>query len=131
LKNFLKAFVVLVLLCIGGLVLVATVSAKQSKFECSGTFIRGGREENRNLFIKLDEYKWWVLWTKSKGDVWLEMPPDEVAYYPGIDDPGGAKLYFHMADSAMNVRGSFLKLSKYISVSIANGFFNGQCKPLD
>jgi hypothetical protein len=108
---------------------VVNYSAVESRFECAGVVKRDKTERPITVFIKLDEFRWWVgLWSNSHGSLWLEAPNEHVEYYSHLRRAGHA--YQIYADGSF--RGNFSKLSNVLAIDMRpKGFFDGRCRLID
>jgi hypothetical protein len=69
--KYLGASVMMALLLIA---FVANYSSAESGFECSGKLSSKEGSLPTTLYIKLEEYRWWVgLWSDSDGALRLEI----------------------------------------------------------
>lgn len=123
-----KLTLALLTILIGGFLVVANFSARETRFECGGETIENSQPAKTTLFIKVDEYRWWVrLWSESRGSIWLEAPNSWVEYYHHIRVVGD---HLHIYKDPTSFSGSFSKLSLSLSIALPTGTFTGTCKPL-
>ena len=67
LLKYLGAFLVAAL---GLFLFVVNFSAVETRFQCSGEIASQNTRQQTTIFMKLDEYRWWVgLWSESDGSV--------------------------------------------------------------
>jgi len=115
---------ILMVLLVGAGLLTTVFASVETQYECDGR-ISGSADELHKVFFKLEEYRWWVIWTESKGSFSYELPRKYVGYYPHIY-VAGDNLF--ISDGAGLLRGNFSKLSKSLSLKTPYGFFDGYCK---
>lgn len=104
---------------------VATFSAAESRFSCVGAISREAAPKPITIFIKLNEYRWWVgLWSDSDGDLHLEIPNESVEYFGHVVEVGDQLQIF---DFDRKMQGNFSTLSKALALQTRRGFFDGKC----
>lgn len=125
-KSIIFTFIVLLIITFG---VVLGFSSEVSRFECDGQITSKNDTQPATIYIKLEEYRWWVgLWSDSNGNLRLEIPNMVYQYYSHIDDLGEL---LHIYPSPDEFRGSFSKLSKILAIETSVGFFDGKCKNLE
>lgn len=108
--------------------IVLGFSSVDSRLQCGGQITSGDESKATTIYIKLEEYRWWVgLWGASDGNLNLEIPNTVLEYYPHIDEVGDQlQIYINQSE----FRGNFSKLSKVLALKTPVGFFDGECKYL-
>lgn len=102
---------------------VANFSSVESRYECKGEVQLAEGMKSQILYIKIEEYRWWVgLWHKSNASMWVESPDKWVSYYDDILKTGDRLQIF---DSENRLIGSFSMLSKKLSINTREGLFEG------
>lgn len=111
-------------------VLLANFSSAQSRYQCTGSFSSGHIPHPATVFVKLDQYRWWVgLWSASDGALWLEVPNATVEYFGQITR-AGEQLQIFRNDNQL--AGHFSTLSKTLALKLSTGVgFDGTCKGID
>ena len=113
---------------------VVNFSAVQSRFECSGEILLKGGEgatEPLTIYIRLEEYRWWVqLWGDSDGNLWVEIPNENFLSFNHLSEIGDQLQIFDGYGEEMELHGYFSKLSKFVSLKTPGGIFDGPCKSL-
>jgi len=67
-----KYVVAVLVLLVAGYVTLFYFSATESCFACDGTMTSKGTGTASKVFVRLQEYRWWVkLWSTSQGSLWL------------------------------------------------------------
>lgn len=97
---------------------------KDYRYECTGE-ISG--ENSATLFILYTEYRNWMIWTQSDGNMLIEIHPIKFvrAFHNIQTDNFSKKIYTFEGDSA----GSFSNISSYLELETGIGKFSGLCKP--
>ena len=116
-----------VLLAIGILLFlfVANFSISASSFECAGKATTEGDSQPLTVYIKLDEYRWWVgLWSDSDASLHMEIPNHFVNYFGHLIRVGEE---YEIFDFNKRLQGNFSTLSKSLALSTPAGFFDGTC----
>ncbi|MBU1180259.1 hypothetical protein KJ885_04910 [Patescibacteria group bacterium] len=110
--------------------IVVKFSAVETRFKCSGEISYKGKTYSTDVYIKVNEWRWWVgLWSDSDGDVALEIPNTIHERYNHVEEVGEV---LHIYRGYPNLRGQFSKLSKTLAIDIPFfGFFDGTCKKAD
>jgi hypothetical protein len=123
-RNVILSFIGLVVIC--GVIVIG-FSSLESRFQCDGQITTDEGSESATIYIKLEEYRWWVgLWGDSDGSLILEIPNELHKYYSHIEEVGG-QLQIHLDQG--NLHGNFSKLSKRLALKIPYyGFFEGKCE---
>ncbi len=110
------------------LVFVANFSAVETRHRCSGRLSSTDANQPAIVFIRVEEYRWWVgLWGKSDGAVSLEVPNQWVEYYSHVDESGDQLL---ISDTSGRLGGTYSKLSGSLSLHTTVGNFQGACTTL-
>ena len=115
------------LLAIGVLLFlfVANFSISASSFECVGKATTEGASQPLTVYIKLDEYRWWVgLWSDSDASLHMEIPNRFVNYFGKLIRVGEQ---YEIFDFNKRLQGNFSTLSKSLALSTSAGFFDGTC----
>jgi hypothetical protein len=121
LKHVLAAAAVVV----GGFLIVANFSAKESRFACAGEMTGNVALGDTSLFIKIHEYRWWVgLWSESQASVWIEIPNTWVQYFNHVRIVGDQLQIY---ENPALLRGNFSRLSRSLSIILPGGSFTGNC----
>ncbi len=123
-----KSLAALAIIVIAILV-VANFSAVETRFECSGALTQGEVAKDSLIYIKLDEYRWWVgFWSDSDGALWLEVPGQTLDYFETLHEVGDQLQIF---GPNREIGGHFSTLSRWLALKNTLGFFDGQCKAVD
>lgn len=123
--KYLGASVMVALLLV---VFIANQSSVESGFECSGKLSSKEGSLPTTIYIKLEEYRWWVgLWSHSDGALRLEIPNKWVEYYDRVAEVGDQVQILRDQD----LKGNFSSLSRTLALSTPKGFFDGVCKRND
>lgn len=117
-------FIVLVAL----LTTVILFSSVQTRYECCGQIKFDNKIENIALYVKLEEYRWWVgLWSEADGSLNIEIPNQHVDYFSHLVEVGDQLQIYENGSLA----GNLSTLSKTLALKTALGFFDGTCKIID
>lgn len=110
--------------------IAANFSAVESRFECEGQIMAGSDPEPLEIYVKLQEYRWWVdLWSDSDGSMFIEVPNKSLEYISHIKRVGNQLQLFdgHSAGD-LSLKGNFSTLSRSMAIRVADaGFFDGTC----
>jgi hypothetical protein len=123
-----KVLAAFLLLAIACLVIVSNFSSTEHRYECVGTVSPAETSSPETVFIRWEEYRWWVgLWSESEGNIWLEVPNKTVAYYEMVE----------RSQDQVTIRtngkmvGLFSTLSNAIDIDVPIiGPFSGSCREL-
>jgi hypothetical protein len=111
------------------LVFVANFSAVETHFQCSGTITKHSNSQPETIYMKLQEYRWWVgLWSDSDGSVWLEVPNGSLEYFERVIEVGDQLQIY---DYQKNPKGYFSSLSKTLAITTTTWSFAGTCKRVE
>jgi hypothetical protein len=125
-----KALITLLAIAAISIAVIINFSEVQSRYACNGVFSSGEDNTKGKIFIKLNEYRFWVaLWSynKSDGNFHTEIPNELVDYYSKILKVGD-QIQIYENDS---IAGNFSKLSKTLAIKTPKGFFDGACENLN
>lgn len=105
---------------------VAYFSAVETRFQCSGELSYDSNPQKATLYIKLNEYRWWVgLWTDSVGSITLEVQNKPlVDSFVRMEKIGDQLLIY---DYEKRPQGYFSTLSKTLAVTTSRWSFDGIC----
>lgn len=107
---------------------VAYFSSVESRFRCSGDISSQGGSQPITIYMKLNEYRWWVgLWSDSDGSVWLEIPNRTLEYFERVVEIGDQLRFYEQKEP----RGHFSALSKNLAVITISWSFDGTCKKIE
>ena len=112
---------------------IATFSAAESSFQCSGETSFEGSFRPMTIYMKLTEYRPWVrFWSDSAGSINLEIPNALVEYY-GHLEAAGDQLQIYDTYPQKTLKGNFSRLSKTLAIDLESrfGFFDGTCTALN
>ena len=127
--KFIKYFAALIAVAALLILFVGNFSAVETRFKCSGAITQHERTEPETIFMKLQEYRWWVgLWSKSDGAIWLEVPNKTFEYFSHIVEVGDQLQIY---DYDKKPTGHFSTLSKSLVVSTPYWSFEGTCNTLE
>jgi hypothetical protein len=110
-------------------VFVANFSAVESRFQCPGELSSTDGSHPLTVFLKLEEYRWWVgLWSESDAVIHIEIPNTYVVYFGNVKKVGDQYQIF---DSSQRIKGNFSTLSKVLAINLPvklqTDFFDGTC----
>ena len=104
---------------------VAKFSSVATTFACVGKTTTEGASQPLTVYIKLEEYRWWVgLWSESDASLHVEIPNRFVDYFGHVLRVGDQYQIF---DFSKSLKGNFSTLSKALALSTPAGFFDGTC----
>ncbi len=128
--KLLKYFGGLLLAALGLFLFVAYFSAVETRFQCSGELSSDDNSQKGILYMKLNEYRWWVgLWSDSDGDVTLEVQNKPlVDQFVSIEKIGDLLTIY---DHEKRPQGYFSTLSKTLAVTTSRWSFDGTCKKVE
>ena len=123
-----RHFAVLITGLVAILVVVVNFSETKTVLSCNGEFVNGEQTHIGNLYVSLNEYRWWVgLWGKgSDGNMHVEMPEGHLLYFDSVEELGPV-WQVYKSDSERELMGSYSKLSKSLKLATPAGFFEGTC----
>jgi hypothetical protein len=112
---------------------VANFSTGESRFQCPGVISSTDGSHPINVYLKLEEYRWWVgLWSKSDAAIHVEIPNTYVDYFGNVKKVGDQ---YQIWDSAKNLKGNFSNLSNTLAiqlpVTLKTDFFDGTCSKVE
>ncbi len=123
-----KWAMVVVAMVIALFVMLMNFSAAESRFECLGTTRADrGLPENATVFIKLIEYRPWIVWADSDASMHFEIPNRHIEYFEHVMRAGDQMQIFS-SHRDPKIRGNFSKLSHTLAIATPYGFFDGSCK---
>jgi hypothetical protein len=123
-----KYLVAVLILLVAGYLFLVYFSATETRLACDGTMTSKGTGTASKVFVRLQDYRWWVkLWSTSEGSLWLEVPNTTVEYYPRLSVAGDQLQIFN---SAGKLQGQLSKLSFALNLSTPAGLFEGSCSEL-
>lgn len=114
-------------------IFVVNFSAVESRFQCPGEISSTDGSHPVTVYLKLDEYRWWVgLWSESDAAIHLEVPNTYVDYFGNVKKVG---YQYQIWDSAKNLKGNFSTLSKTLAiqlpVKLKTDIFDGTCTKIE
>jgi len=114
-------------------VFVANFSAVETHFQCPGQISSTDGSRPVTVYLKLEEYRWWVsLWSESGAAMHIEIPNSYVEYFGDVKKVGDQYQIF---DSTQKIKGNFSTLSKALAINLPlklqTDFFDGTCKKSD
>ena len=122
---FLSILSVIALIAI--FILLVNVTQSKTHYECNGNLKGYGESE---LFLTLEDYGPFVLWSESFGRIKIEMPNlIPLEYYSKLKDLDGL-LHIYKNVRSSDLKGSFSLLSKDIMLETSSGFYDGRCKKI-
>lgn len=99
-------------------------SSVETSFECKGQTTLDKKSQPSTIYLKLNEYRWWVgLWSDADGDLKFEIPNQFLGYYTPIHEVGDQLQIY----DGKQIAGNFSKLSMVLELKIPGGFFDGTC----
>lgn len=132
LKKTIKFFLLICLVIILLLAFVIKFSSANTQYECEGhrTFAITGTVEPTKLFLKLEEYRFWVnLWSNSDAALHVEIPNVGFFYFHKLTKEGELlKIY---GNSGSEISGHFSNLSKNLALNLGSTFFEGSCNKIE
>ncbi|OGZ62663.1 MAG: hypothetical protein A3C58_03330 [Candidatus Staskawiczbacteria bacterium RIFCSPHIGHO2_02_FULL_34_10] len=102
-------------------------SEAESSFQCFGEISFNGTTRPMTVYMKLTEYRPWVL-SDSHGSINLEIPNEWIEYYGHIEEVGDQLQIYETYPQKM-LKGNFSRLSKTLAIDLESpfGFFDGNC----
>jgi hypothetical protein len=124
----LKYIAVLALAVLLLFVIAANFSSVSSRYVCHGA-LTPMASYGEPAFIRIEKYRWWVgLWTKSDGNVRLEIPNSTYRYFKNTRDVGDM---LEIYDADMHLEGVFSNLSRSLTLTTSKGRLSATCKRVD
>ena len=109
-------------------ILLVNVTQSKTHYECNGNLKGYGESE---LFLTLEDYGPFVLWSESFGRIKIEMPNlIPLEYYSKLKDLDNL-LHIYKNVRSSDLKGSFSLLSKDIMLETSSGFYDGRCKKIE
>ena len=123
-----KAIGVMSIVAVLLFLLAAKFSVVESRYACAGEATRNGQPRPTTVYLKVDEYRWWVgLWNDSDASILLEVPNEWFEHYSRVDDDGDRLTFYDGGQP----KGLWSKLSGALTLDIPTvGIFAGTCKAL-
>lgn len=120
----------LLIVAFGLFLFVVYFHAVETRFRCSGEFSSDGNPQKATLYVKLNEYRWWVaLWGDSVGDITLEVQNKPlVDLFVSIKKNGDLLTIY---DYEKRPQGYFSTLSKTLAVTTDRWSFDGTCNHVE
>lgn len=119
----------LLVAALGLFLFVVYFSAVETRFRCSGEFSSDGNPQKVTLYVKLNEYRWWVgLWHDSVGDITLEVQNKPLVDHFSIEKNGDLLTIY---DYEKRPQGYFSTLSKTLAVTTSRWLFDGTCNHVE
>jgi len=116
------------LLVLTALVLVslAKLSSVVTVYRCPGNYALPGGPTAGELYVRLEEFRPWILWRDSDGNMQIEVRRADTVTFDFFDriDNNGNNLFI-LADG--KAAGMFSRLSNILSINTSLGFFDGKC----
>jgi hypothetical protein len=108
---------------------VVNFSAVETKYACNGMLTGVDGKGKSDVYVRLKEYRFWVgLWSKSDGDVWVEVPGRMVQYFSHLDKAGD--VYGIFDSTGGRFAGNLSMLSRSLNIKLSEiVFFEGTCSP--
>ena len=133
--KYIKIALIFIAILVGGFVIVANFSAKETRFSCVGGIKTAEQNEDLTIYVKLHRYRPWVgLWSDSAGSLWVEIPNSNLKYHEHIEAVGDQLQIYDVKYSEGKkekaIAGNFSMLSKVIALKLYNGFFDGECQEI-
>ena len=121
---------ILIAVLIIALVVVANFSETETVLSCKGEITTEEQTRPSNLYISLNEYRWWVrLWSDSDGMMRAELSDGFTLLFLTLEDLGFVVHIYRgfPSDEDFELNGSYSKLSKTLKLVTPLGFFEGTC----
>jgi len=114
-------------------IFLANFSVVESRFQCPGELSSTDGSHPVTVYMKLDEYRWWVgLWSESDAAIHIEIPNTYIDFFNYVKKVGDQYQIF---DSAKKLKGNFSTLSKALAINLPlklqTDFFDGTCRRSD
>ena len=111
---------------------VANFLAVESRFQCAGEISSTDGSHPVTVYLKIEEYRWWVGWISSDAAIHVEIPNTDIFYFGNVKKVGDQYQIF---DSDRSIVGNFSKLSNALAINLPlkrqTDFFDGTCKTSD
>ena len=122
----------LLIAAFGLFLFAAYFSEVETRFRCSGEFSSDGNPQKATLYVKLDEYRWWVVWVDSDGDITLEVQNKPLVDLFAIKrNHDLLTIYAYAYAHEKRPQGYFSTLSKTLAVTTDRWSFDGTCNHVE
>ncbi len=130
-----KKISLLLVLIVLSLVILINFSETSSKYECIGSLkSSNSKKENVKLFFVYNQYRPWIrIFSKSDGDLRIEIPNHWTQYYSHVEDTGNKDEHLHIKKNKNEMmNGFFSMLSKtiWMKLDLNEEIYEGECKEI-
>ena len=128
-KIFLRAAILIVVL-VAVLVVLVNFSGIRTNLRCEGEIVSEEQTRPSTIFMSLEEYRWWIRWGYSDGNLHVEMPAEGAyLYYDKLEELSGLQTWqiFEAYIEDSGLEGQYSALSKALTLRTPHGLFKGTC----
>lgn len=127
-KKLAKIFGFIILGVILLFIFITRFSTVESRIRCEGNTVYNKTSHPLTIYFILTEYRPWIFWSNSDGNIKLEIPNEWNEYYPYLKKIGYNILIYEEYPQ-LELRGNYSELSKALAIDLKPpfGFFDGNC----
>ena len=108
-----RIILILLALVISIFFVIKEFSLNTNLYECEGKYERNKTIENKKVFLKFEEFRWWVhLWSDKDGYVYIEIPNQEYNFFNQVESVGDNIQITEQYQGRFIFKGMFSRLSK-------------------
>ena len=120
----------------GGLLAVAAVflaivigfGTYETRYKCTGTLVKDGKANNALLFLRIEYFRWFVLWADRDGTIWSEIPNRDTDLFFDVRKIGDTLMF---SSNVSNAYGTLSMLSHSVRLDGRMGRFDGMCSRIE
>lgn len=128
-KAIFKGFAIIVAIMASVLFTISEYGIKERNFICTGTETISSQTKPLEFGFRIGLYRWFILWSDSDGNAWVEKPGAMLHYFSHVDNAQSYWAFSGGPDKSLTPPfGQFSTISNTINVGLSNNHvLDGKC----
>lgn len=108
--------------------IVISFGTYETRYKCTGTLVKDSTANNALLFLRVEYFRWFVLWADGDGTIWSEIPNIDTDLFFDVRKIGDRLIF---SSSVSKAFGTLSMLSHSVRLDGRMGRFDGMCSRIE
>lgn len=110
------------------LAIVVIFGTYEIRYKCTGSLVKDDKATGALLFLRIEYFRWFVLWADRDGTVWSEIPNLDTDLFFDVRKIGDALVF---SSNVSKAHGTLSTLSHSVRLDGRVGRFDGMCSRIE
>lgn len=110
------------------LAIVISFGTDETRYKCTGSLVKDSKANDALLFLRVEYFRWFVLWADRDGTIWSEIPNIDADLFFDVRKIGDTLMF---SSSVSKAYGTLSMLSHSVRLDGRMGRFDGMCSRIE